>query len=127
MDITKVCCALYPEDLCDQAGSGTWQSTVITSSQPASSIVTISLPCDSNQVVTGVRYAWRESPCPLEECAVYSVENSLPSPPFKVDQYIPLEVEINCGELECILSDQLKQLKINVIIQITLYKRMNNC
>ena len=29
------------------------------------------------------RYAWRQSPCQrLEACAIYSVENQLPAPPF---------------------------------------------
>ena len=35
------------------------------------------------------RYAWRESPCViLEACAIHSVENGLPAPPFTYDGLI---------------------------------------
>ena len=43
-------------------------------------------PCDSGEFVTGFRYLWRESPCKvLESCPIYSVENSLPAPPYLYD------------------------------------------
>ncbi len=31
----------------------------------------------------GIRYLWRETPCPFKQAAVYSAEDSnLPAPPF---------------------------------------------
>ena len=36
----------------------------------------------SDQFIVGVRYAWRESPCEFKQCALYSMENDLPAPPF---------------------------------------------
>lgn len=32
--------------------------------------------------IGGVRYAWRESPCPFKMCAIYGTDNGLPGPPF---------------------------------------------
>ena len=28
------------------------------------------------------RYLWRESPCSLEQCPIYSVQNDLPAVPY---------------------------------------------
>ena len=33
---------------------------------------------------SGVRYAWRESPCEFKKCAIYESVNSLPGPPFEL-------------------------------------------
>ncbi|XP_059144149.1 sialate O-acetylesterase-like isoform X2 [Physella acuta] len=38
--------------------------------------------CGQGQLVRGLRYAWRTTPCSLETCAVYSLVNQLPAPPF---------------------------------------------
>lgn len=38
--------------------------------------------CDQNDYIVGLRYEWRESPCDLFFCAVYSRENGLPTPPL---------------------------------------------
>ena len=38
----------------------------------------------SNQWEMGLRYAWRESPCAFKKCAVYTIKNELPMPPFIV-------------------------------------------
>ena len=58
----------------------TWISAPITEYDKQT--VTISYGGCASQYVTAIRYAWRESPCPFKKCAVYSVENSLPAPPF---------------------------------------------
>ena len=42
--------------------------------------VRIENTCDGD--VMGLRYVWGESPCDLESCFVYSVENDLPAPPY---------------------------------------------
>ncbi|XP_046574639.1 sialate O-acetylesterase-like [Haliotis rubra] len=33
-------------------------------------------------VVSAIRYAWRESPCPFKQCAVYNKDSGYPGPPF---------------------------------------------
>ncbi|XP_071113690.1 sialate O-acetylesterase-like [Haliotis cracherodii] len=35
-----------------------------------------------DMMVSALRYAWRESPCPLKQCAVYNKESGYPAPPF---------------------------------------------
>ncbi|XP_067675204.1 sialate O-acetylesterase-like [Haliotis asinina] len=35
-----------------------------------------------DMVVSAIRYAWRESPCPFKQCAVYNNESGYPAPPF---------------------------------------------
>jgi len=36
----------------------------------------------SNKWVMGLRYEWRESPCPYYQCAIYTKENQIPVAPF---------------------------------------------
>ena len=59
---------------------GTWVSAPITDHDKQT--VSISYSGCASQYVVAIRYAWRESPCPFKKCAVYSVENNLPAPPF---------------------------------------------
>ena len=50
----------------------------------------LSVLCEMDGDVTGVRYAWRESPCQeKEKCPLYSVENNLPAPPFVLGEPQP--------------------------------------
>ncbi|ELU17662.1 hypothetical protein CAPTEDRAFT_122541 [Capitella teleta] len=77
-----VCCAVDESTFC---GSGEWDTATVVGSTDVT--VTLSNPCSIDDDVTGVRYAWRESPCALELCAVYSEENSLPAPPFVLNQH----------------------------------------
>ncbi|XP_046574662.1 sialate O-acetylesterase-like isoform X2 [Haliotis rubra] len=35
-----------------------------------------------DMMVSAIRYAWRESPCPFKQCAVYNKESGYPAPPF---------------------------------------------
>ncbi|CAC5383745.1 SIAE [Mytilus coruscus] len=44
--------------------------------------VSISYKGCASPYVVAIRYAWRESPCHFKKCAVYSIENNLPTPPF---------------------------------------------
>lgn len=37
--------------------------------------------CSINNLV-GIRYSWRETPCPFKKCAIYGANNGLPMPPF---------------------------------------------
>ena len=38
--------------------------------------------CPPDYVAKGLRYAWSAAPCEFKQCAVYSKQNGLPSPPF---------------------------------------------
>lgn len=77
----EVCCLKSNVSWCRDntmgPGSGWNPAPVIAHS---GTIVTIQTCADS--WIMGLRYAWRESPCPYKLCSVYSVENSLPVPPF---------------------------------------------
>ena len=48
--------------------------------------LTITLAVDGScgeQKLFGVRYLWRETPCPFKEAAIYSgTDPNLPSPPY---------------------------------------------
>jgi sialate O-acetylesterase len=78
----EICCAVDGNTFC---GTGQWTATTIVRS--TDNAVTLDVTCSAGDEVTGVRYAWRESPCPLELCAVYSTENSLPAPPFVMNEH----------------------------------------
>ena len=74
-----MCCADVATDRCP--ANGVWTLAPIASNTATS--VTLTNTCTN--LVTGMRYAWRESPCPLEMCAVYGVDNELPAPPYTMD------------------------------------------
>ncbi|KAI8752698.1 sialate O-acetylesterase [Biomphalaria glabrata] len=38
--------------------------------------------CHAGEKITGLRYAWSESPCALHRCAIYEASHNLPGPPF---------------------------------------------
>nr|KAI8742228.1 sialate O-acetylesterase-like [Biomphalaria glabrata] len=38
--------------------------------------------CHAGEKITGLRYAWSESPCALHSCAIYETSHNLPGPPF---------------------------------------------
>lgn len=49
--------------------------------QDSAKEVTVHFPhCSVGSTAKMIRYAWRENPCPIKKCSVYSGE--LPSPPF---------------------------------------------
>ena len=74
-----MCCADVATNRCP--ADGVWTLAPIASNTTTS--VTLTNPCTN--LVTGMRYAWRVSPCPLEMCAVYGIENELPAPPYIMD------------------------------------------
>lgn len=76
----EICCSLNNQSLCNGSDSKWIQAPII---KHTSTMVTLSYKdgC-SREYVMGLRYLWRESPCSLKKCAVYSVENNLPVPPF---------------------------------------------
>ncbi len=46
--------------------------------------ITLTVPAVcAGQPLYGVRYLWRETPCPLKQAAIYSsTDPNLPSPPY---------------------------------------------
>ena len=66
------------EVYCIKDGELTWiESAVI---KGVTNFVIIDNSCDAGNRPTHVRYSWRDYPCVLKGCAVYS--GDLPSPPF---------------------------------------------
>lgn len=74
----ELCCGAAATNTCTQGGR--WVGTNPASSDARS--VSLTNTCNAGESVTGYRYLWRESPCALEDCPVYSTENDLPAPPF---------------------------------------------
>ena len=82
-----MCCSPSEDILCTILSDAEWHHVTIDN-QGASNL-TLPNPCpESRSYVTGLRYNWRQSPCALEQCAIYSVENELPAPPFHHLGYI---------------------------------------
>ncbi|XP_067827220.1 sialate O-acetylesterase [Heptranchias perlo] len=75
-DIFEVCCS--PKW---NSSSCKWVSAPIVNS----SFNTLSLSVkDCRQKMMGVRYAWKEWPCELKKCPLYSKGYKLPAPPFMI-------------------------------------------
>jgi sialate O-acetylesterase len=75
----ELCCGASPANTCTQGGR--WVAAPFF--QGTTQAVLLTNPCGGAESVTGFRYLWRESPCALEACPIYSVENSLPAPPYQ--------------------------------------------
>ncbi|XP_071113686.1 sialate O-acetylesterase-like [Haliotis cracherodii] len=76
--------------------SGDWDDTSwfplpITSHNATSVTLNYSQICpwSKAKTVSVIRYAWRESPCPFKQCAVYNKESGYPAPPFIKGIYRP--------------------------------------
>ncbi|XP_048767648.1 sialate O-acetylesterase-like [Ostrea edulis] len=76
----EVCCVSHTTKFCSPADAH-WMNTTMTSHDFATVTLDIS-SCNHGNHVVQVRYAWRESPCPLHQCAVYGKSSNLPGPPF---------------------------------------------
>ncbi|KAJ8301886.1 hypothetical protein KUTeg_020873 [Tegillarca granosa] len=76
-----VCCA-PPNHACSDHDRG-WRISHILSHDTTHVYIDTSM-CKQHGLTSigGVRYAWRESPCPFQMCALYGVDNGLPTPPF---------------------------------------------
>lgn len=67
------------------AASSTSDQVWVPTSLVSNYINTVSIyrkVCLNQQKVTGIRYAWRESPCSFKKCAVYETLHGLPGPQF---------------------------------------------
>lgn len=59
-----------------------WQPATVSSKNALTITVTVAPSCVGQQVY-GIRYLWRETPCPFKEAALYSfTDPNLPSPPY---------------------------------------------
>uniref|UniRef100_A0A7M5WVF5 Uncharacterized protein n=1 Tax=Clytia hemisphaerica TaxID=252671 RepID=A0A7M5WVF5_9CNID len=61
-------------------GSIAWIPTEIITVTEDKQSVLVTLPSPPDIKILGVRYAWAHHPCEYKSCAVYSVNNDLPSP-----------------------------------------------
>jgi sialate O-acetylesterase len=59
-----------------------WVPSTISKKDGLTITLTISSTCVGKQLY-GIRYLWRETPCPLKKAAIYSsTDPNLPSPPY---------------------------------------------
>ncbi len=76
---------MYSQVCCQGAACSDDNLWVAAPASPKSSLsITLAIPstCVSQQIY-GVRYLWRETPCPFKGAAVYSgTDANLPSPPY---------------------------------------------
>lgn len=73
----EVCC------LGSQCNDDTlWVPAIVTGKTATTITLTIESSCIGRQLF-GLRYLWRETPCPFKQEAIYSATDSnLPSPPY---------------------------------------------
>ena len=79
-----------------------WVPTPISGRSSAS--VTLDWSACAGSHVVGLRYAWRETPCPLHRCAIYGAFSELPMPPY-----------INMGLVDDGNMHDLKRQQINLL------------
>jgi len=95
--IFELCCGASAAQTC--GAGGTWQISNFVQGNVQD--VLISNPCSAAQTVTGFRYLWRESPCQtIEQCPIYSIENSLPAPPFIFNGVISRQAPVQLKRYE---------------------------
>ncbi len=59
-----------------------WISSPISSKSDLTITITVNSSCVGQQLY-GLRYLWRETPCPFKQAALYSsTDPNLPSPPY---------------------------------------------
>lgn len=73
-------------------GGGTWgcswqAAPIVNHTWSSVTISAIAMPVQ----ITGVRYAWADTPCPHKQCAVYSAQAGIPLPPFHVQLAAPYQ------------------------------------
>ncbi|VDI28937.1 sialate O-acetylesterase [Mytilus galloprovincialis] len=82
MEGFEVCCSTNNRSVCNKFdNSSRWMPAPIVE-YDAFSVRVWYAACADNEHVVGLRYEWRESPCDLFRCAIYSKENGLPAPPM---------------------------------------------
>ena len=77
--VFQFCCTWKGAGECDGLSSW-WLPTTVLSGEAAALTLDGGV-CGADQFIVGLRYAWRETPCVFQRCAVYST-SGLPGPPF---------------------------------------------
>ncbi|KAI0221391.1 Sialate O-acetylesterase [Lamellibrachia satsuma] len=75
----EVCCSHDTVTLCPVDGNWTAAPVIHVG---ATTVQLSWRACGADTYVMGLRYEWRLTPCAYKKCAIYSVENELPAPPF---------------------------------------------
>ncbi len=77
---------MFSSQICCQGGSCSNDALWVPSTISSKSGVTITLTVNSSCVgkeLHGLRYLWRETPCPFKQAPIYSaIDSNLPSPPY---------------------------------------------
>ncbi|XP_069138669.1 sialate O-acetylesterase-like [Argopecten irradians] len=74
----EICCSYGNQTGC---GKQSWWVQTSVDRITRSTAILSTAPCPARNV-TGLRYAWRVTPCSFKACAVYSVHSSFPASPF---------------------------------------------
>ncbi|KAK6169981.1 hypothetical protein SNE40_018484 [Patella caerulea] len=77
----EICCLDQTTHINCADDKAKWYPAPINASDNSSVTIGYGGVCGS-ALVSSIRYAWRESPCPFKACAVYTRLNDLPAPPF---------------------------------------------
>ncbi|KAL4224757.1 hypothetical protein ACF0H5_015454 [Mactra antiquata] len=81
LDGFEICCAFEDPPVCVPGKSWWLPTTTMQGYDQGNATLSYASECSVDNVV-GIRYAWRESPCPFKNCAIYGANNELPMPPF---------------------------------------------
>ncbi|XP_052802563.1 sialate O-acetylesterase-like isoform X1 [Mya arenaria] len=81
LDGFEICCSFARPAVCETGKSWWLPTTTMQAYDRANVTESYASQCDLESLV-GVRYAWKESPCPFKNCAIYGTQNHLPMPPF---------------------------------------------
>ncbi len=76
---------LYDQVCCQESqcvNDTIWVPATISSKSGLTILLTVDSSCAGKQLY-GVRYLWRETPCPFKQAAIYSgTDSNLTSPPY---------------------------------------------
>ncbi|XP_053385151.1 uncharacterized protein LOC128550329 [Mercenaria mercenaria] len=81
LDGFEICCAFVKPAVCE-TGKAWWLPTTTWQGYDRNNVTQSYASECSIENVVGIRYAWRQSPCPFKKCAIYGAKNGLPMPPF---------------------------------------------
>lgn len=81
--VVQLCCGAAPTTSCLNNGSAAGRWVMTFPVDRSTQYIILNNTCNVGESIVGFRYLWRESPCDLEMCPLYSADNSLPAPPFR--------------------------------------------
>lgn len=82
----QICCSKNRTESCpirnsDIENKQEWLSAPIVESKSTQTSITLTSTACNDHIVA-VRYAWREAPCSVKNCAIYSADANFPMPPY---------------------------------------------